>query len=102
MTDYYLRSTTESDLDDALIAAGLAEERDIGEGEIAVLPVAGVTLDRIGPIPAVVDEEGVILRPGDNRYHANLRVAEPLSAAQLDELPLVDPAPAVPYRKFFD
>jgi hypothetical protein len=95
--DYLLRSTTESDLDDALIAAGLAEERDI-----VVLPVMGVTLDRIGPIPAVVDEEGVILRPGDNRYHANLRVAEPLSAAQLDELPLVDPLPTVPYRRFFD
>jgi hypothetical protein len=100
--DYLLRSTTESDLDDALIAAGLAEERDIGDGEIAVLPVEGVTLDRIGPIPAVVDEEGVILRPGDNRYHANLRVAEPLSQAQLAELPLVDPLPTVPYRRFFD
>jgi hypothetical protein len=102
MTDYYLRATTESDLDDALIAAGLAEERDIGEAEIAVLPVEGVTLDRIGPIPAVLDEEGVILRPGDNRYHANLRVAEPLSQAQLDELPLVDPLPTVPCRRFFD
>jgi hypothetical protein len=95
--DYLLRSTTESDLDDALIAAGLAEERDI-----VVLPVMGVTLDRIGPIPAVVDEEGVILRPGDNRYHANLRVAVPLSQAQLAELPLVDPLPTVPYRRFFD
>jgi hypothetical protein len=100
--DYLLRSTTESDLDDALIAAGLAEERTDEDGEVMVLPVTGVTLDRIGPIPAVVDEEGVILRPGDNRYHANLRVAEPLSAAQLDELPLVDPLPTVPYRRFFD
>jgi len=101
MTDYYLRSTTESDLDDALIAAGLAEERDIGDGELAVLPVAGVTLDRIGAIPAVTDD-GIVVRPGDNRYHANIRVAEPLSAAQLDELPLVDPLPTVPYRRFFD
>jgi hypothetical protein len=88
--DYLLRSTTESDLDDALIAAGLAEERADEEGEVMVLPVTGVTLDRIGPIHS------------DNRYHANLRVAEPLSQAQLAELPLVDPAPAVPYRKFFD
>jgi hypothetical protein len=99
--DYLLRSTTESDLDDALIAAGLAEERDIGNGEIVVLPVTGVTLDRIGAIPAVV-EDGIIVKPGDNRWHANLRVAEPLSAAQLDELPLVDPLPTVPYRRFFD
>jgi hypothetical protein len=89
-----------SDLDDALIAAGLAEERDIGEGEIAVLPVAGVTLDRIGPIPAQVDEEGVILRPGDNRYHANLRVSFELTKAQEDELPTFTPTPGVPYRVF--
>lgn len=95
--DYLLRSSTESDLNDALIAAGLAEEHDI-----AVLPLMGVTLDRIGPIPAQVDEEGIIVRPGDNRYHANLRVAEPLSQAQLAELPLVDPLPTVPYRRFFD
>jgi hypothetical protein len=100
--DYLLRSTTESDLDDALIAAGLAEERTDEDGEVMVLPVTGVTLDRIGAIPAQVDEEGVILRPGDNRYHANLRVGEPLPAAQLDELPLVDPLPTVPYRRFFD
>lgn len=99
--DYLLRSTTESDLDDALIATGLAEERTDEDGEVAVLPVAGVTLDRIGPIPAVTDD-GMVVRPGDNRYHANLRVAEPLSAAQLDELPLVDPLPTVPYRRFFD
>ena len=98
--DYLLRSTTESDLDDALIAAGLAEERDIGEGEIAVLPVTGVTLDRIGAIPAVVDEEGVILRPGDNRYHANLRVSFELTKAQEDELPTFTPLPGVPYRVF--
>jgi len=98
--DYLLRSTTESDLEDALIAAGLAEERDIGEGEIAVVPVTGVTLDRIGPIPAQVDEEGVILRPGDNRYHANLRVTFELTKAQEDELPTFEPIPTIPYRVF--
>jgi hypothetical protein len=86
--DYLLRSTTESDLDDALIAAGLGEERDIGEGEIAVLPVAGVTLDRIGPIHS------------DNRYHANLRVSFELTKAQEDELPTFTPLPGVPYRVF--
>ena len=98
--DYLLRSTTESDLEDALIAAGLAEEVTDEDGEVMVLPVTGVTLDRIGAIPAQVDEEGVILRPGDNRYHANLRVSFELTKAQEDELPLVDPLPAVPYRVF--
>jgi hypothetical protein len=98
--DYLLRSTTESDLDDALIAAGLAEEVTDEDGEVMVLPVAGVTLDRIGPIPAQVDEEGVILRPGDNRYHANIRVSFELTKAQEDELPTFTPLPGVPYRVF--
>jgi hypothetical protein len=98
--DYLLRSTTESDLEDALIAAGLAEERTDEDGEVMVLPVAGVTLDRIGPIPAQVDEEGVILRPGDNRYHANIRVSFELTKAQEDELPTFTPLPGVPYRVF--
>jgi hypothetical protein len=98
--DYLLRSTTESDLDDALIAAGLGEERDIGEGEIAVLPVTGITLDRIGPIPAQVDEDGVIVRPGDNRYHANIRATIELTEAQVEALPTFTPTPGVPYRVF--
>jgi hypothetical protein len=98
--DYLLRSTTESDLDDALIAAGLAEERTDEDGEVMVLPVTGVTLDRIGAIPPVIDEENVVIRPGDNRYHANLRVSFELTKAQEDELPLVDPPPSIPYRVF--
>jgi hypothetical protein len=88
--DYLLRSTTESDLNDSLIAAGLAEEVTDIDGEVMVLPVTGVTLDRIGPIHS------------DNRYHANIRVSFELTKAQEDELPLVDPLPTVPYRRFFD
>jgi hypothetical protein len=98
--DYLLRSTTESDLDDALIAAGVAQEVTDADGEVTVQPVAGITLDRIGPIPAQVDEEGVIVRPGDNRYHANLRATFPLDKAQEDELPTFTPLPGVPYRVF--
>jgi hypothetical protein len=98
--DYLLRSNTESDLDDALIAAGLAEERTDEEGEVMVLPVTGVTLDRIGPIPARVDEENVIISPGDSRYHANLRVSIELTKDQEDALPVFTPAPSIPYRVF--
>jgi len=98
--DYLLRSNTESDLDDALIAAGLAEERTDEDGEVMVLPVAGVTLDRIGPIPAQVDEDGVIVRPGDNRYHANIRATIELTEAQVEALPTFTPTPGVPYRVF--
>jgi hypothetical protein len=98
--DYMLRSNTESDLDDALIAAGLAEERADIEGEITVQPVTGVTIDRIGPIPAQVDEEGIIVRPGDPRYHANIRATIELTEAQVDALPTFTPEPSVPYRVF--
>jgi hypothetical protein len=87
-------------MDDALIAAGLAEERTDEEGEVMVLPIAGITLDRIGPIPARVDEENVIITPGDNRYHANLRVSFELTQDQIDALPTFGPAPAIPYRVF--
>ena len=98
--DYLLRSNTESDMDDALIAAGVAQEVTDVDGEITVQPVAGITLDRIGPIPALVDEDGTIIRPGDNRYHANIRATIELTAAQVAELPVFSPAPTVPYRVF--
>jgi hypothetical protein len=98
--DYLLRSTTESDLDDALIAAGLAEERTDEEGEVMVLPVAGVALDRIGPIPPSYDIDGNIVRPGDNRYHANLRVTFELTEEQVEALPTFTPTPGIPYRVF--
>jgi hypothetical protein len=96
--DYLLRSATESDLDDALIAAGLAEERTDEEGEVMVLPVEGVSLDRIGSIPAQVNEEGIIIRSGNSLYHANLRVAGELTAEQVAELPILDPPPSHPMR----
>jgi len=100
MIDYLLRAITESDLDDALIAAGVAQEVTDPDGEVTVLPVEGITLDRIGPIPAQVDEEGIIVRPGDNRYHANLRACIELTKEQEDALPTFDPIPSVPYRVF--
>ena len=101
--DYLLRTTTESDMDDALIAAGLAREVADPDGEVMVLAVSGVTIDHIGPIPAQVDPEdpAVIVRPGDSRWHTNVRVADGVDYDPA-YLPEVDPAPAVPYRVFFD
>ena len=100
MTDYLLRADNESDMDDALLAAGVAQEIIDVDGEIIVQPVAGITLDRIGPIPALVNEDGTIIRPGDNRYHVNLRATVQLTAAQVAELPTFAPTPTVPYRVF--
>lgn len=102
MNDYLLRTTTEAQMDDALEAAGILRETDIGggTGELALLPVPGAYLDRIGPIPAQLDPEGEVIKDGDSRFHANLRVTFELTAAQVAMLPLVDPAPTVPYRVF--
>ena len=100
MIDYLLRATTESDLDDALIAAGVAKEVTDPDGEVLVLSISGISLDFIGPIPAQVDEEGIIVRPGDPRYHANLRSTVELTAAQVAALPTFAPEPSVPYRVF--
>ena len=87
--DYLLRTTTESDMDDSLIAAGLAQEVTDEDGEVMVLPVNGVAIDRIGPCGA------------DTRYHANVRIADGV-AYDATELPTFTPLPVTPYRVWFD
>jgi hypothetical protein len=98
--DYLLRTVTESDMEDALIAAGLAQEVTDADGEVTVQPVPGVYLDRIGPIPAQVDPDGIIIKPGHAEYHVNLRVTIELTEEQVEALPTFDPLPSVPYRVF--
>jgi hypothetical protein len=98
MTDFMLRTTTEAQMDDALEAAGILVEQDMGESELALMPVHGAYLDRIGPIPATLDPEGEVIKDGDNRYHANIRILFELTPEQLAALPLVVPAPSIPYR----
>lgn len=100
MSDFMIRTDTQDEMDDALIAAGVAKEVTDTDGEVTVQPVEGITLDRIGPIPAQVDEEGIIVRPGDPRFHANLRATVELTAAQVAALPTFAPEPSVPYRVF--
>jgi hypothetical protein len=98
--DYLLRSTTESDLDDALEAAGLLVEKDTGGGELVLMPVAGCYVDRIGAIPAKLDPEGEVIRPSDTRFHANIRVMFELTEEQVSWLPTFTPEPSIPYRVF--
>ncbi len=98
MTDYMLRTNTEAQMDDALEAAGLLVEQDIGGGELVLMPVAGCYVDRIGPIPAQLDPEGEVIRPSDTRFHANIRVTFELTPEQIGELPTFTPTPGVPYR----
>jgi hypothetical protein len=99
MTDYMLRTATAEDMDAALVDVGLAELVS-EQGTFVVRMVPGAYLDRIGPIPAQLDPEGEIIKDGDPRYHANLRVRFELTEDQEAELPQVFPSPAVPYRVF--
>ena len=101
MTDFMLRTDTQEQMDDALIAAGLAREVTDTDGEVILVPV-GCAIDHIGPIPAQIDPEdpSVILKPGDNRWHTNIRVTVELTQAQIDALPTFAPEPSIPYRVF--
>lgn len=89
MSDLMLRTNRQDQMDDALIAAGLAQEVTDTDGEVMVLPVSGVTVDRIGPCGA------------DTRYHANVRIADGV-VYDADELPTFTPLPVTPYRVWFD
>ena len=66
-----------------LFAAGIATVKD---GMLVVDKT--YTVDMIGSVD------------GDFRYHANLRVCEDLTQDQLDELPILNPAPTTPMRIF--
>ena len=88
MIDYFLRTTTKSNMEACLIAAGIATRN--ASGDIMVQWDDGrVDIDFIGAAD------------GDSRYHANLRVSGgDLTQDQLDELPILDPAPSTPMRVF--
>ena len=95
-----LRTTTESEMEDALIAAGVAQEATDTEGQVMVIPTAGISIDHIGAIPPKTDIDGVQTSPGDSRWHTNIRAMIELTEAQIDSLPTFDPLPTIPYRVF--
>ena len=92
MTDYFLRTSTKSNMESCLIAAGVATRNASGD-IIGQWEGGRVDIDFIGSI--YFDGEVV-----DSRYHANLRVFGDLEQWQLDELPILDPAPTTPMRVF--
>jgi hypothetical protein len=98
--DYLLRTTTESEMEDILIAAGVAQEITDTEGEVMMIPTAGISIDYIGPIPPTFDIDGVQTRPGDSRWHTNIRAMIELTPAQITALPTFTPEPSIPYRVF--
>ena len=97
MIDYFLRTSTKSNMEACLIAAGVATRNASGD-IIGQWDGSRVDIDFIGKIYGIVDKESVVI---DDRYHANLRVSGgDLSQDQLDELPILEPAPSTPMRVF--
>ena len=90
MIDLYLMAATEKAMTAALTAAGVIND----EGH----PVAGVTLDHIGPFSRVTgydkaDEPIVVEYPG---WHTNLR--GDFTDKQIAALAPISVQPAVPHR----
>ena len=97
MIDYFLRTSTKSNMEACLLAAGIATRNASGD-IIGQWDGGRVDIDFIGKIYGIVDKESVVI---DERYHANLRVSGgELTQDQLDELPILDPAPTTPMRVF--
>jgi hypothetical protein len=87
-------------MEDILIAAGLAQEATDTQGEVTVVPTAGISIDHIGAIPPRVDQEGNIISPGDTRWHTNIRAMIELTPEVIEGLPTFTPEPSIPYRVF--
>jgi hypothetical protein len=98
--DYMLRTTTESEMEDILIAAGVAQEATNTEGNVIVIPTAGISIDHIGAIPPKTDIDGNPVSPGDPRWHTNIRAMIELTEQQITALPTFTPEPSIPYRVF--
>jgi hypothetical protein len=97
MIDYFLQTSTKSNMELCLIAAGVATRNASGD-IIGQWDGGRVDIDFIGKIYGIVDKESVVI---DDRYHANLRVSGgELTQDQLAELPILDPAPTTPMRVF--
>jgi len=84
-------------MESCLLAAGVATRNASGD-IIGQWDGGRVDIDFIGKIYGIVNKESVVI---DERYHANLRVSGGnLAQDQLDELPILDPAPTTPMRVF--
>jgi len=94
MTDYYLRTNTEARMVEAFAAIGVDVQRI--DGECHSLDGQRIDIGWIGPVTWI---DAATAQPQtDSRFHANLRVAGELTAAQAAELPILDPAPSTPMR----
>ena len=89
MNDFFLKAANEADLDDALLAAGLAVEWEDEDGLVHLVPTEGVCLDIIGEIPDVTG------------WHVNVRTMFEPTEDQLAALSVFELVPPdTPYRIF--
>ena len=98
--DYLLRTTTYAAMESALLAAGLITDSTDVQGVAMTIPVSGAYVDHIGAIPPTVDIDGNVTKPGDTRWHTNIRVTFELTEQQITALPTFTPEPTIPYRVF--
>ena len=88
MTDYRLRFATSQECTDVLADAGISA------------PNGKYLVDVIGEILAEVDDDGIIIVPGDNRWHVNLRCLVELTADQFAEIEPFIVHPTNPVRNW--
>lgn len=94
MSDYYLRTDTETQMARAFADIGIAVKRV--DGESHELDGQRIDIGWIGPVTLI---DPVTEQPQtDTRFHANLRVAGELTDEQIDALPILNPPPATPMR----
>lgn len=102
--DYYLKGADRDTTRAALLEAGLTVEYADENGDPQRVPAEGVNISTIGVISTggTYAEDGTVITqptvvPG---WHVNLRLYQPLTAAQLAILDgiIMAPSPATPYR----
>lgn len=113
--DLYLKAATEADMNEVLIAAGLATtqtiEAQVGETEdgdailqdvTVLVPAEGVSLDVIGPISRVIgyDENGDPIIQEYPEWHVNVRVAALTDDQKATLEPVMIVPPEQPFRVF--
>ena len=95
MSDYYLKAETEAAMNAALVAAGLAYEKDG-----TLFPAPYVSLDVIGPITRVIgyDEAGEPIVQEYPEWHVNVRCSGLTEEQEAELAGLVIVPPETPFR----
>lgn len=101
MYDYYLRTNTYEEMQNALKQANLLTEIDFGDGQKFLIPSENIYLVHIGSCmleEPIMDENQKIIKDAvyDTRWHTNIRSKIEFTEEQKQLLPLLDPQPQTP------